>query len=155
MTARPSPAGRLRPGAAPSHAPVRILDPRCVAKTFPDYFETLLSVCQTRTAQIPVLCIDGPTASGKGTVAAAVAQQLGYHFLAVKADNDEHARSVAAIGREHHAERAQYYGRFIVEELIEHPTDTAQVAESPARGLDAQTPSGQEEERARLRPADE
>ena len=72
---------RLRPGAAASHAPVRILDPRCVAKTFPDYFETLLSVCQTRTAQIPVLCIDGPTASGKGTVAAAVAQQLGYHFL--------------------------------------------------------------------------
>ena len=79
---------------------------------------------------------------------------LGYHFLAVKADNDEQAARVAAIGREHHAERAQYYGRFIVEELIQHPTDTAQVAESPDRGLDAQTPSGQEEERARLRPAD-
>ena len=30
---------------------------------------------------IPVLCIDGPTASGKGTVAAAVAERLGYHFL--------------------------------------------------------------------------
>jgi hypothetical protein len=81
--------------------------------------------------------------------------KLGYHFLAVKADDDEHARSVAAIGREHGAERGQYYGRFIVEELIEHPTDTAQVAESPDRGLDAQTPSGEEEERARLRPADE
>ena len=32
-------------------------------------------------AHIPVLCLDGPTASGKGTVAAAVAEKLGYHFL--------------------------------------------------------------------------
>jgi 3-phosphoshikimate 1-carboxyvinyltransferase len=72
---------RLRPGAATSHAPVRILDPRCVAKTFPDYFEALLGACRTPTAQVPVLCIDGPTASGKGTVAAAVARALGYHFL--------------------------------------------------------------------------
>ena len=31
--------------------------------------------------QIPVLGIDGPTASGKGTVAAVVAKALGYHFL--------------------------------------------------------------------------
>ena len=28
-------------GAAP--VPVRILDPRCVAKTFPDYFEALFA----------------------------------------------------------------------------------------------------------------
>ncbi len=28
-----------------------------------------------------MICIDGPTASGKGTVAAALARQLGYHFL--------------------------------------------------------------------------
>jgi len=61
--------------------PVRILDPQCVAKTFPAYFETLFSVTQTDTAKIPVLTIDGPTASGKGTVASAVAQALGYHFL--------------------------------------------------------------------------
>ena len=60
---------------------MRILDPKCVAKTFPDYFETLLSVCRAPTSQVPVLCIDGPTASGKGTVAAAVARALGYHFL--------------------------------------------------------------------------
>ncbi|MFT3719844.1 bifunctional 3-phosphoshikimate 1-carboxyvinyltransferase/cytidylate kinase [Pseudorhodoferax sp.] len=71
----------LRPGAAPSDAPVRILDPKCVAKTFPDYFEALLAVCRAPAEQVPVLCIDGPTASGKGTVAAAVAQRLGYHFL--------------------------------------------------------------------------
>ena len=38
-------------------------------------------MAQTPVAQIPVLCLDGPTASGKGTVAAAVAEKLGYHFL--------------------------------------------------------------------------
>jgi 3-phosphoshikimate 1-carboxyvinyltransferase len=30
---------------------------------------------------VPVITIDGPTASGKGTLAAAVAQALGYHLL--------------------------------------------------------------------------
>ncbi len=65
----------------PARLPVRIEDPKCVAKTFPDYFETLFSVAQVDTAMIPVICIDGPTASGKGTVAAAVAQRLGYRFL--------------------------------------------------------------------------
>ena len=65
----------------PARLPVRIEDPKCVAKTFPDYFEALFSVVQTAQAHIPVLCIDGPTASGKGTVAAAVAQQLGYALL--------------------------------------------------------------------------
>ena len=30
---------------------------------------------------IPVITIDGPTASGKGTVAARVAQKLGFHYL--------------------------------------------------------------------------
>ena len=65
----------------PARVPVRIEDPKCVAKTFPDYFETLFSVTQAVTANIPVICIDGPTASGKGTVAAAVAQRLGYRFL--------------------------------------------------------------------------
>ena len=30
---------------------------------------------------VPVLCVDGPTASGKGTLAARLAQQLGYHYL--------------------------------------------------------------------------
>ena len=65
----------------PDSLPVRIEDPKCVAKTFPDYFESLFSVTQTDSGAIPVLCIDGPTASGKGTVAAAVAARLGYHFL--------------------------------------------------------------------------
>ena len=61
--------------------PVRIEDPKCVAKTFPDYFEALFSVTQADTPHIPVICIDGPTASGKGTLASSVAQTLGYHYL--------------------------------------------------------------------------
>ena len=61
--------------------PIRILDPRCVGKTFPDYFERLFELVHTDTANIPVITIDGPTASGKGTVASAVASALGYHFL--------------------------------------------------------------------------
>jgi 3-phosphoshikimate 1-carboxyvinyltransferase len=65
----------------PARVPVRILDPKCVAKTFPDYFETLFSVATAHPADIPVICIDGPTASGKGTLSAAVAQRLGYHLL--------------------------------------------------------------------------
>ncbi len=65
----------------PSGLPVRIEDPRCVGKTFPDYFEALFAVVQPVAAAVPVLCIDGPSASGKGTVAAAVAARLGYHLL--------------------------------------------------------------------------
>ena len=65
----------------PAGLPVRIEDPKCVAKTFPDYFEALFALAQADPRQIPVLCIDGPTASGKGTVAAEVAARLGYHLL--------------------------------------------------------------------------
>ena len=65
----------------PARLPVRILDPRCVAKTYPDYFESLFSVVQTPLERIPVICVDGPTASGKGTLAAELARRLGYHFL--------------------------------------------------------------------------
>ena len=65
----------------PARLPVRIEDPRCVAKTFPDYFEALFSVAQAQSGAVPVICIDGPTASGKGTVASLVAQRLGYAFL--------------------------------------------------------------------------
>ena len=65
----------------PAKLPVRILDPRCVAKTFPDYFEALFAVSEAETRHIPVICIDGPTASGKGTLSAQVAHQLGYHYL--------------------------------------------------------------------------
>jgi 3-phosphoshikimate 1-carboxyvinyltransferase len=65
----------------PDRQAVRIEDPKCVAKTFPDYFEALFSLTQTPADLIPVICIDGPTASGKGTLSSLVAQRLGYHYL--------------------------------------------------------------------------
>ena len=65
----------------PPGVPVRIQDPKCVAKTFPDYFEALFSVAQAPAPRIPVICVDGPTASGKGTLASEVARKLGYHYL--------------------------------------------------------------------------
>jgi len=57
--------------------PLRIKDPKCVAKTFPDYFERFAMV----TTAAPVIAIDGPSASGKGTVAARVAAALGFAYL--------------------------------------------------------------------------
>ena len=65
----------------PAGLPVRIEDPKCVAKTYPEYFEALFSLTQNPAVEVPVICVDGPTASGKGTLAAAVAKALGYHFL--------------------------------------------------------------------------
>ena len=61
--------------------PVRIEDPVCVAKTFPEFFPAFFALAQTEAPRIPVLCIDGPSASGKGTLASAVARELGYHWL--------------------------------------------------------------------------
>ncbi|MDO8208069.1 MAG: bifunctional 3-phosphoshikimate 1-carboxyvinyltransferase/cytidylate kinase [Gallionella sp.] len=63
--------------AAFGAAGIRINDPKCVAKTFPDYFAAFASVTQA----VPVIAIDGPSASGKGTVAQRVATQLGFHYL--------------------------------------------------------------------------
>jgi 3-phosphoshikimate 1-carboxyvinyltransferase len=65
----------------PAGVHVRIEDPKCVAKTFPDYFEALFSVARTSTPHVPVITVDGPTASGKGTLASEVARRLGYHYL--------------------------------------------------------------------------
>jgi 3-phosphoshikimate 1-carboxyvinyltransferase len=58
-------------------APLRIKDPACVAKTFPGYFARFAEVVQA----VPVIAIDGPSASGKGTIAARVAAELGWHYL--------------------------------------------------------------------------
>jgi 3-phosphoshikimate 1-carboxyvinyltransferase len=95
--------------------PVRIEDPKCVAKTFPDYFETLFSVATAQRQHIPVICIDGPTASGKGTLSSEVAARLGYHYLdsgalyrvtahaalqAGLALDAEHETAIAAMARE-------------------------------------------------------
>jgi 3-phosphoshikimate 1-carboxyvinyltransferase len=65
----------------PAQLPIRILDPKCVAKTFPDYFEALFSVAEAESAAIPVIAVDGPSASGKGSLASQLAQKLGYHYL--------------------------------------------------------------------------
>lgn len=78
--------------------------------------------------------------------------ERGYHWLVVAAGNDEQARRIADAARAQGAERAQHYGHFIIEELIERPSGLSQVAESPDRGLDAQTPSGKEGEAADLKP---
>lgn len=61
--------------------PVRVLDPRCVGKTFPGYFDALFGVAEAAVETIPVLTVDGPTASGKGTLGSELALRLGYHHL--------------------------------------------------------------------------
>jgi 3-phosphoshikimate 1-carboxyvinyltransferase len=58
-------------------AGMRINDPGCVAKTFPDYFSEFSRIAQA----VPVIAIDGPSASGKGTVAMLVAKKLGFNYL--------------------------------------------------------------------------
>ena len=61
--------------------PVRIEDPACVAKTYPAYFETFFGLVQADAVDVPVICVDGPTASGKGTLADEVARALGFWVL--------------------------------------------------------------------------
>jgi 3-phosphoshikimate 1-carboxyvinyltransferase len=55
---------------------ITINDPMCVNKTFPNYFDILETVLQA-----PVITIDGPSGSGKGTVAKQVAERLGFSYL--------------------------------------------------------------------------
>ncbi|MEG2629880.1 MAG: hypothetical protein RSB42_03365 [Comamonas sp.] len=76
----------------------------------------------------------------------------GFHFLVVRVDNDDAAREAADALHAQGAERAQLYGRFIIEEMITRAADLPQVKESPDTGLDPQTPSGEEKERAQMRP---
>lgn len=78
----------------------------------------------------------------------ALAQQ-GYHFLQIHTPEDDLTRRVAGVLAQSGAERAQKYGRFVIEELIAQGDDEMQTFESPARGLDAQTPSGTEAERVK------
>ena len=85
--------------AALGGVPVRINDPDCVAKTFPDTSTSFaIATChqgQTRSLvpavaekwcrllpmNAPVIAIDGPSASGKGTVAQPGGRALGFHYL--------------------------------------------------------------------------
>ena len=68
----------------------------------------------------------------------------GHTFLVIDAPNDVQVQRVAAIARRFGATRAQRYGRWVIEELIEVGTTDKQVPESPDLGLDAQTRSGRE-----------
>ena len=66
-------------------AGIGIDDPDCVAKTFPDFFDVLESLrCSPALLaepQVQVIAIDGPAASGKSSVARAVAGELGMDYL--------------------------------------------------------------------------
>ncbi len=66
------------PGDADRGRLLTILEPGCVAKTYPEFFNDFARVA---AQAVPVIAIDGPSASGKGTVAARVAEALGLHYL--------------------------------------------------------------------------
>ncbi len=140
----------------PAGLPVRILDPKCVAKTFPDYFETLFSVAQAQPANIPVLSIDGPTASGKGTLAAVAAHRLGYHYLdsgalyrlaafaASRADVDlTDANGVAAIA-------ATLPVRFVGDQILLAGEDVSDAIRTESAGMAASKVSAHPAVRAAL-----
>jgi 3-phosphoshikimate 1-carboxyvinyltransferase len=70
---------------------VEILDPQCVNKTFPNFFDSLEHVTRA-----PVVSIDGPSGVGKGTIAVLLAKRLGFHYL----DSGALYRVMAFISRE-------------------------------------------------------
>jgi 3-phosphoshikimate 1-carboxyvinyltransferase len=124
---------------------VRILDPKCVAKTFPDYFEALFSVTQAVPSAIPVVCIDGPTASGKGTLAAQIAQALGYHLLDSGALYRVTALAAlrAGLALEPQRETAiaelarQLPVRFVDDQILLHGQDVSDAIRSEEGGMNA------------------
>ncbi len=67
------------------------------------------------------------------------AAEQGQSFLAVRAPKDEVAHRVADVMQRFGATRAQSYGRFVIEELVEGGSGKPQVFESADRGLDTQT----------------
>ena len=67
--------------------------PKCVAKTFPSFFDVLDQVRVAGDAKLSILAIDGPAGSGKSTLAKQVAKQLGLEYL----DTGAMYRSVAAV----------------------------------------------------------
>ena len=68
----------------------------------------------------------------------------GHPFVSVLAENDSEARRVGIIVARYNADRAQQFGRWIIEELIEPGSGQRQARESPDTGLDSQTFSGRE-----------
>jgi hypothetical protein len=70
--------------------------------------------------------------------------EQGHPFVSIHAEEDAAARRVGDIVSRHHADRAQKFGRLIIEELIEPGSGERQAPESPDTGLDPQTRSGHE-----------
>ena len=68
----------------------------------------------------------------------------GHPFVSVLAPEDDAARRAADIVARYNADRAQKFGRLIIEELLEPGTGQRQANESPDTGLDPQTRSGHE-----------
>ncbi len=140
----------------PAQLPVRILDPQCVAKTFPDYFEALFDVAEADTARIPVICIDGPTASGKGTLAALTAHRLGYHYLDSGAlyRLSAHAAAMAGISLDDGGSVARVARtlpvRFQGDRIFLGPEDVSDAIRTEAAGMAASRVSAHPEVRAAL-----
>jgi hypothetical protein len=68
----------------------------------------------------------------------------GHPFVSVLAEKDDEARRAGDIVARYNADRAQKFGRLIIEELLEPGTGQRQANESPDTGLDPQTHSGHE-----------
>lgn len=130
----------------PAALPVRIQDPACVAKTFPDFFEALFALA-TPAHPVPVICVDGPSASGKGTLASAVAHALGYHYLdsgaLYRIAGVAAHRCGLAISEQNAAAIAQLCGtlapRFIGERVLLDGEDVSAVIRTEQAGMDAST----------------
>lgn len=78
-----------------------------------------------------IITIDGPTASGKSTVGALLAQRLGYYYI----NSGLLFRALAyLLAARHHAVHSQDYDRDSLNELIQgciydyHPTDGARIS---------------------------
>jgi 3-phosphoshikimate 1-carboxyvinyltransferase len=148
----------------PAGLPVRIEDPKCVGKTFPEYFETLFSVCNTDVARIPVICVDGPTASGKGTLSAEVAAKLGYHLLdsgalyrlvGLAAERAGISTTEASLGEPAQAQRlgalaAGLRVRFTGQHMLLNGEDVTEAVRTEAAGMAASRVSAVPDVRAAL-----
>lgn len=73
---------------------------------------------------------------------ASIGQELDLMKANLDLAEQGHSFQVADIARRFNATRAQKYGRFLIEELIEVGSGETQVFESADRGLDSQTRLG-------------